>query len=235
MYKFIFISVLLCFLGDLYAQKTLIISTEAGENYSTNGFYSEVLGGFSYQVDENWKASVFTGLYLNNSYLMLKGLKSTVSRSLTLKDKPLNIELFYLWKPFSERVEEHNAALILSRRSQKFDYSLGLYSRTFNIRNKYYNTGNFNSKSHTEPLNLMYHLSYYLIENEQLKWQIGFGTYDSFIIQQETNPMFLSALNYQLNEKLILDFNLGYIQSGLLNIRVNYYGFYLRGGIRWMI
>lgn len=233
--KLVVIVFLISNISESYAQSTLSFGSEIGNNYMSENFYYSFFSGFSHQVSEKWNVAVSTGLIFKYSDNSFKGLKADILRNIYIREKLLQLSLIYLWKPYSERVEEHNAAFLITRKINPIEYSIGLYSRTFNIRRKHFNYGSFESRSHTEPLNLMYRLSYRIMRTNKINWQVGFGTFDNFIIQQETNPMILSELNFKLNENFKFILNAGYVQSGLLNIRVNYFGYYLRGGVCWFI
>jgi len=65
--------------------------------------------------------------------------------------------------------------------------------------------------------------------------ELRITNFDTFTILQETNPMILAKLSYKINSKLQFYTDLCYMQAGLLNMRVNYFGYYLRGGVLWQI
>ncbi|MPN43310.1 hypothetical protein SDC9_190869 [bioreactor metagenome] len=79
----------------------------------------------------------------------------------------------------------------------------------------------------------MYKFTYFAPFSEKIHFRASITNYDTFIIQQETNPMIIIKLDYQLSQSTKLNLGVGYLQSGLMNIRVNYFGYFIRGGVQW--
>jgi hypothetical protein len=79
----------------------------------------------------------------------------------------------------------------------------------------------------------MYKITYNQPINERLKANISVTNFDLLMIQQETNPFIITNIDYQLSSNTNIFTDLGYLQAGLFNMRVNYFGFFIRGGVQW--
>lgn len=170
--------------------------------------------------------------------LHFSALKLQVQNNFQLFNKSLAGGVFYLWKPFSADLCETAFGLLAGYRIGRFGLNLGLNSRVYYFTEAAivkYNFTNAFSTSIWEPINVIYRLSYY--QPLMAKWEMEamVTNYDNYIIEQETNPMIQTKFTYSMNRKLSLYANLGYQQAGLLNMRVNTFGVFLRGGVVWKI
>jgi hypothetical protein len=83
----------------------------------------------------------------------------------------------------------------------------------------------------------MYSVKYYFWQTSN-PWNLylNITNFERFIIEQEMNPMLNMGLIWQKNDKwpqIFVDY--WYQTAGLNNIRVNYFGWLLRTGVKWEI
>ncbi len=234
-YRLILFFLMLISLQTIKSQFTADISMMGGANYVSSGLYSEFSGGIRAVLSE-WQFSAVTGVTFSNAREnVFNALKIDVSKDLRIKEKPVTGHVFYQWQPFSAILHEHNAGIILYHRKNKFAYHVGLNTRVFKLTNVYAESNDYDQISIWEPINLMYKITYYQPIDEKWEFKASVTNFDTFLIQQETNPMLITNLGYQLSGTSKLYMDLGYLQAGLMNIRVNYFGYFIRGGIQWRL
>jgi len=211
---------------------------EVGNNSVSQGIYTD----FSTEVTFKHKALSLTtaGLltFENSKENIFAAYFLNIGGSFQVFKHDVSISTFYLWKPFSENLMETNYGVIANLKTKFIGLSIGSNLRRYGYTEEAILKNNILNSINTsidEPLNLMYKLSFYQAFNSKLKLELRVTNYDTFIIQQITNPMAMSKLTYNLNPKLELYTDLGIMQAGLLNVRINYFGFYCRGGIIWKI
>jgi hypothetical protein len=217
------------------AQYSADLSVEGGSNYVSSGFYSDVSGEFSVKISD-WRVTSAAGVSFSGfQENIFNALKMDVSKDFMLKKTALTGHVFYQWRPFSTILHEHNAGLVVHFLKKKFGYQLGINTRVFNLINQYSASNNYARTSIWEPFNLMYKISW----QHQLaqKWDLNASVtnFDAFMIQQETNPMLIANVAYLLSPQTKIYFDAGYLQAGLMNIRVNYFGYFIRAGIQWQL
>lgn len=152
--------------------------------------------------------------------------------------KVITIGAFYLWKPFSSDLRETNYGIISDLRTKHFDFSAGLNTRNYSFSKaaiEKYQISDNTPTNVREPFNLMYKLSFLQPITKKLNLELKVSNFDTFIIQQITNPMAMTKLTYKVNSKLRIFNDIGLMQAGMLNIKVNYFGFYYRGGMKWQL
>jgi hypothetical protein len=123
-------------------------------------------------------------------------------------------------------------------RTKHFGISAGLNSRNYRFSKaaiEKYQISDNTATNVREPVNLMYKLSFYQRINKKLNMELKVSNFDTYIIQQSTNPMAMTKLSYKVNSKLRIYNDIGLMQAGMLNIKINYFGFYCRGGMEWNI
>jgi len=211
---------------------------EVGSNAVSQGVY----GDFSVQLLGRFGSfSANTGglmSFSNARENIFAAYSFVVSNDFLILKKKINIGSFYLWKPFSTDLREYNFGLLAYSRIKHFGYTLGFNSRIYSFTRAAIARNNFADTIKTsvwEPVNFMYKLSFYHQFNPKLNFEASITNYDRYFILQETNPMILTKLSYYLNSKLQFYSELGYMQAGLLNMHVNYFGIYFRGGAVWRI
>lgn len=231
-FKLLIIIILLMKLMVVQSQSNITIDIGSGADYAS-GSTAEILAGFNLSFAQKWQTKISSGIVFRETGSLIRGLNAELNRTFMVDEKPLKVGVFHLWKPFTERMGEHNTGLLVNLNRNRFEYDLGLYRRYFYIRQSFLSTGNYSQRYHSEQANVMYRIMYKIIHKEDVNLRVGVGSFDSFTIQQETNPMFLTDMMYRLSDSFSLRLNAVYLQSGLMNIRVNYYGYQIRGGVLW--
>ncbi len=198
-----------------------------------SGTTVEMLAGFNLSFTRKWQAKISSGIIIREHGSVIRGLNAELNRTLMIGEKPVKMGAFHLWKPFTERMGEHFTGVLFNMNRNRIDYDLGLFQRYLYIRQSLNTTGNYDQRFHSEQLSFMYRIMYKLIQKNNIQLKMGIGSFDTFTIQHETNPMFLTEMLYHLSERFSLRLNAVYLQSGLMNIRVNYYGYQIRGGLLW--
>lgn len=233
MRRYLFIIIMIVNLQHLGAQVSSSVYVETGENYVSSGIYTDIYGSFSARIHQ-WKIEMASGITFTEARQdRFNALSFDISKGFHLKEFAFTAKAFYQWKPFSERLHEHNAGLLLSFDKNRFSIETGLNTRIFKLTNELSTLNNYQHTAIWEPVNLMYKISYTYPLSEKFNLRASITNYDAFIIQQETNPMVITKLDYQLSKTTKLNMGVGYLQSGLMNIRVNYFGYFIRGGVQW--
>ena len=144
----------------------------------------------------------------------------------------------YLWIPFSTDLRETNWCIVLNYTLPHFRFALGNNYRTYRFRRSFMlsdedATGNYRI---IEPGNFMYSFQYRL-NKEEKPWNLMFSVTnnDYFVIEQETNPLIILNGTYRFKENLTSFMDIGYKSAGLLCIKVDYFGYFLRLGMKWDI
>lgn len=239
--KTILIGILVFFLsGQNYVSSQIYLDSyaEVGSNVVSQGIY----GGFSAQVSGQFGSfNATTGGLLslsNGGENIFSAYSLAVSNDILIHKHKINVNVFYLWKPISSDLRETNFGLQAKYRTRHFGYIIGLNSRIYSFSRSAKIRYNFPDSIHTtfwEPVNAMYRFSYYQQLSPKLNFEASITNYDRYFIQQETNPMILINLTYNYNSNLQFYSELGYMQAGLLNMHVNYFGLYFRGGVIWRL
>lgn len=235
---FLILALLFLIQHDIFPQMSLDSYVEAGSNAVSEGFYSD----FSAKI-EGQTGSLSTSLggllsFSNAKENILSAVSFTVANDFKLKTNHISLQGFYLWKPISSDMRETNFGLLAKYKFEHWGLQLGANSRFYKFTPSailQYNLADSARTTLWEPFNLMYRLSYYQLFTKKLNLEAAVTNFDRYFIQQETNPMILLALNYKLNSRLKFYTELGYMQAGLLNLHVNAFGVYLRGGVIWQI
>lgn len=245
LYKSLKISILLLIICFPLSYQNVLLSQVSVDSYveiGGNGVSQGVYGNFSAQVSARLKTiKVSTGGLLsfsNTGVNIFEAYSLALSNDFLIRKRKITIGAFYRWKPFSIDLRQTTFGLLAHYRTNHIGYSMGLNSRIYSFSHASIVRNNFADTivtSYREPINFMYKLSFYRKFNSKFDLEASITNYDRYFILQETNPMILTKLNYNYNAKLQFYSELGYLQAGLLNFRVNYYGIYCRGGIIWHI
>lgn len=215
------------------AQFTAGVSVEGGGNYVSSGFYTDVSAEFSTKLS-GWQVTTAAGLSFSDARdNTFNAIKVDVSSDFRINEIPLTGHVFYQWRPFSTILHEHNAGFIFHIMKNKFGYHVGLNTRYFKLPNAYVESNNYEHAGIWEPVNLMYKVTYHQPLTEKWDLKASVTNFDAFLIQQEMSPMLIANFAYKLSSTSKIHIDLGYLQAGLMNIRVNYFGCFIRGGIKW--
>jgi len=229
---------LLNIVNHAHSQISINSYTELGTNNVSAGAYGN-LSGLVLAKLGTFSASTGALLSVSNANLsVFSAYKLSVNNEFQLFKIPFRVGGFYLWKPFSVDLRETNVGVLINYRTRHFGYDLGLNTRVYGYSEAAKRKYNFPSSASTtiwEPANWMYKLTYYLQFNPKTNFEACVTNFDTYMVEQETNPMIRTKINYELNNKLHLYSELGYQQAGLMNIRVNTFGVFLRGGVVWQL
>ena len=221
---------------DVSAQPALTFYTEAGKNILSHELHlkSAILG--KYKSGKNQLETGFQSNLMNGNNIILSGFSLNGSRSFKIINLPLELHGFWLWTASSDILQETNYGLFISLQQKHFDLQLGTNCRSYSFRAKAmekFNIKESNSKIH-ENFNLMYSFGFNLKRPES-RWNAGLTVtnIDYFLINQETNPYFNLHGVYRVSSPVCLFAEAWYKNAGLLNMSSNYFGFVIRGGIKW--
>jgi hypothetical protein len=229
---------ILCFFARIYliAQTKVSVYTDEGQNNVSEGLFIKTAGLANYQFGKyNAEAGIQLDLKSNNN--VLPGYAFKFSKEFLIKRFSLEMLSFYLLTPYSDVLRETNWGFLVNIKRKHFVIGTGVNFRTYaltktKLRNPDYNT---NTKIH-EVGNIMYSFSYYLKPYDN-RWNIFLSVkdFDNFNISQETNPVLNLGFTHKLSSPLRLFVESFYKSAGVLNMSVNYFGFYIRTGIIWNI
>jgi len=226
------------FQNAVFSQISFDHYIDVGNNNVSQGVYTDFSTRVLVQSGSNRVSSGALLSFSNAQKNIFSAYFLSFSREIYERNHPINIEGFYLCKPFSEDLREFNVGFIADYRNKHFGFNLGFNSRLYSFTRAAklkYNIPDSVSTRVWVPINLMYQLSYFQPLNKKMLLEVRVTDFNTYTILQETNPMILTKFTYTLNDKIQFYSELCYMQAGLLNIRVNYFGYYLRGGVLWQI
>ena len=222
----------------MFSQIKMDHYAEVGKTMMSNGIYSNV----STSVEASYNYLHIHGGALLSVINPQAGLINTmtvgVGGEFQVKNFKMKMDGFYLWKPISENLREYNGGIIATSRFQHFGVKLGVNTRVYGLSKAAmvkYHLSDTVSTAIWEPVNLMYQFSFYQPLSAKCNLEVRITNYDKYMILQETNPMIMSRVDYVVTSKLRVYAELYYMEAGLLNMRVNYFGYNGRGGITWEI
>jgi hypothetical protein len=198
----------------LFIKSVALVNYKSGKTGLETGFQNDL---------KNYKGQIFSG-YTLNTYrdFMLKGIR-------------MEIKGFYTATGSSGIINESNIGGVLSMKFDHFSMALGTNYRTFSLKrgNIDYKIEWSKSRIH-EAGNFMYLFSYNLKPEKSL-WNAGISitNFDHFVINQETNPMFSLNGSYKLKPQISLYVQAWYKVSGVSNMELNYFGYYIKTGVIW--
>jgi hypothetical protein len=235
-FKIFFICLVLVY--PTYSQVRVDHYAEIGTNMVSNGLY----GNLSTSVVGNYKQFNLTGgallSVINPQSGLINAMTVGVGGEFHVKNFKMKMDGFYLWKPISENLREYNGGIIASSRFHHFGVKLGVNTRVYGLSKAAtmkYHLSDTVSTSIWEPVNLMYQFSFYQPLSTKCNLEVRITNYDKYMILQETNPMIMTRVDYAIAPKMWLYAELYYMEAGLLNMRVNYFGYNGRGGLIWEI
>jgi len=220
------------------AQLGLRLYTEIGKNNVSHGLYmkSSVMGGYRFK-----KYIVETSIQLdlkNGNKNVFSGYRINATRDFMIESVPLGLQAFFLYTTSFDILYETNWGASLNIRHNRFDMAIGTNFRTYAFTKKaieQYGILKNATKIH-EIFNIMYSFNYYLNPTDD-NWNAGLSitNIDYFMINQETNPIFILRGLYKLSEPICLFAQTSYRIAGLTNLQTNFFGLYFRTGLIWLI
>ncbi len=211
-------------IGTNPIEKPVFVST--GIN-STIGYKSFI---FDYKFDLNLTSRKTIPF---NAITTLLGYQLQINEGALLEPS-----IYYLFKPSTELVSEHDFGLIVTYKLNKWEFNLGNNFKFFQLKRIVAeNDDPSDQRTISERPGFIYKLKYqFLKSSSNFNFNICVTNYDWFIIEQEINPFVGSNIKYNFIDTNIQLFGDIYYQAaGFNNIRVNYFGFYIRTGLKWTI
>jgi hypothetical protein len=222
----------------LQAQIKLESQVDLGDNELSDGLYVQY-SDFGHYEQKYWYAEAgFQVGILQPQSVFLNSLTITSGAKLPAGKNTINVGAGYIWTAFAPDLREVNWIAFAGTSFTHWKLTLGTNRRVYRLSKKA--SGEEANKdfkdSFIEEWNIMYSAGYRLKPPEN-KWNMLFTVtdFDNFLIQQESNPMINARFDYRLNESLNLYSELWYKSSGLLNIRVDYFGTFIRLGAIWQL
>lgn len=201
-----------------------------GSHYVSDGQYAKVAGRFSYRY-RSWDFSAAAGAVFSHAReRQLDALRLSLSKDQRIGDKLITAHIFYQYSPFSARLNDQTAGLLFNHKSRRWYFDLGANTRCYSFTKRYKGMTDYTDKALWEPVNVMYRLTWHKTFGDKFEINPAVTNFDQFLIEQETNPFIMMDFLYKLNEKSKIYVDAVYQQAGFLNIRVNYFGYYLRAG-----
>lgn len=236
---FILIFYILSAIGSKALSQVLLDAyAETGSNAMTEGWY----GNFSTEITGRsgtlWASTGGLLSFNQASQPLFSAWSVKAGNDFTIGKFPLTVNALFLWKPVSADMRETNFGWMVTHRSTHFGFALGLNTRIYSFTQtaiSQYQLPDSVPTSLWEPINLMYKISWFQPLNKRWNLEASVTNYDRYFIQQETNPLLLLKAGYIFRKNLQFYAESGWMQAGLLNMQVNYFGFYLRGGVVWKI
>jgi len=233
------IVVSLASLNEIKAQIVFQTHMDIGENNVSEGVFLKNTYRGSYQHEKlNVAAGIQFDLISNNPNV-LTGFDVLGSREFTIRDFPFDLKGFYMLNRFSDILHETNWGVrIETTKFEHFLFELGMNNKTYAINSKAraeYDIDKSDSKLR-ENLIFIYSISAYLKPHNH-NWNIGLSctNIDYYMMNHSTNPVFNLQMKYKLKSNLTLFAETWYKQAGMLNINSQYFGYFVRGGIKWKI
>jgi len=172
---------------------------------------------------------------LSNNERFVSGYNFNFSREWMIRSFPIETEAFFILAPFSDFLRETNWGMFAGIYRNHYTIKIGTNFRTYAYNREAVNSYSFETDTRMhENWNIMYSFNGYLKPIDHI-WNIGLSltNIDHFIINQESNPIINLGFGYKFKPSLKAYFESWYKSAGALNLKVNYFGFFIRTGIIW--
>jgi len=177
-------------------------------------------------------------LYASEVENSLNNLYFGINYNSIIKKQEVVFKTAFLHTFVSNEIYENNYIVTANQKFKHFEYILGFNNRFYNFTPKIKDEISFENQGFKiyEPFNLMYLIKYQFFEKEnKFNFSISVTDFDYFYIQQETNPMLYLETCYNINNKLNIYSQLWSKKSGVIHATANFYGYFLRFGLKWKI
>jgi hypothetical protein len=222
---------------NLLAQFQTTLYADIGQTVVSDGLFIKMADLTSYRFGKNKLEAGLQIDILSNNDRFFSGYNIQVSREWMIKSFPLETQAFFILSPFSDILRETNWGILLGIYRNHFTIEIGTNFRTYAYNHKAVNTYSFETDTRMhENWNLMYSFNGYIKPIDNV-WNVGLSitNMDHFIINQETNPVLNLRFAYKFKPSCRVYFEPWYESAGALNLKVNYFGFFIRSGIIWDI
>jgi hypothetical protein len=221
---------------NLSAQPGLSFYADAGKNNISDGLYVRSVFLGNYSSGKNHLETGIQNNLINGNNIILSGYRFNGSRDFKIKNSLFQVQAFLIWTASGKILQETNYGFSVSLMHKHFEVLTGTNFRTYSFRRKAigdYDIEKDAAKIH-ENFNLIYSFSFNL-KPLGYNWNAGLSltNIDYFLINQETNPYVNLHGSYKVNSRACLFTELWYKNAGSFNMSTNYFGFVIRGGIKW--
>lgn len=217
----------------LNAQITTDFSAQLGTTQASGGPFTKWQSCLNYSW-QDWSVGFTGGLTFSATRSnRLDGIRIHGQRKLPLREHGSRLNVFYQWTPFSSRIQEQHIGGYFNYPIRKWDLSLGFNSQIISLRPGYRAKKAEPQKRLWEAFNLLYRAEFTQPINQQANLKLALTNYDHLLLNQESNPFLLVGGDYQIGKQSKLYFDIAYLEAGLFNIRVNYYGVYAKLGYQY--
>jgi hypothetical protein len=220
---------------DFSASFRLPAYIELGQNNISDGIFLKTAFMPTYEFGKYTAQAGIRFDIVSNNENVISGLSLMGSRSFMIKNFPLDVKGLYIRTAYSGVIHENKWGVLFNTRTEHFTFGLGTSFRTLALNKEEAKTLNdsINTSIH-ENWNMLYQFSYFIkpIGN---KWNINLSitNIDYFNLSQETNPIFKVGTIYNLSPPLTFFIDSGYQSAGILNMNIEYFGFFFKTGIIW--
>jgi len=220
------------------SQPSVMSYIEAGQNniFSRGYFSHSILSSYDLNHDSFNAGMIYSFGGDRENYF--GGYSLGYTRSFSVFKQSFAATGYYLWVPFSHELRQTNWCLALNYNLPHFRFTLGNNYRTYRFSKAFIRSDANPSGDYRiiEPGNFIYSFQY-RIKREDNIWNLMFSltNNDYFMIEQETNPMILMKGTYKFMDNLTSFMDAGYKSAGLLCIKVDYFGYFFRLGLKWDI
>jgi hypothetical protein len=174
---------------------------------------------------------------VSNNENVLSGFSFMGSRSFMIRSFPLDVKGLFIRTGYSGVIHENKWGLLLNTSTKHFRFGLGTSFRTLALnKNEAADLNDTVNTSIHENWNMLYQFSYY-IKPVGNKWNIDLSVtnIDYFNISQETNPILKLGALYNVSPPVTIFIDSGYQSAGIINMNIEYFGFFFKTGIIWNI
>lgn len=220
-----------------FAQAQLAVIADIGKSQVSKGTYltSSLIGNYQHKNSSLSIGIENTLLGSNSSFI--SGFQTLLNRKLQFRLFSIDFYGLYIWNKASKLITEHNSGAFFIVSIKRFSTEFGTHFRSLSYSHQ---AEKDYSLQHTagiwENWNMIYSFDFFL-QPQNHYWNISCGATnrDYFSISQETNPLFYIKGMYEFKNKLKPFFETWYKSSGAFNASVNYFGFFVRTGVKWNI
>lgn len=239
MFKHKYTFLLFCIVVSLTstAQNHIALFTDIGNTQSSEGLYLKSAIQGQYEFKKHILSSGIQSSIIGYNPRVISAIQASIAREFHIKSFPIKLEALYVWNNSGELIRENNWGLFLQFMGKRYTIKQGVH-----FRNLYYSQqaiSDYSLQYNTDIIenwNILYAFEFFLKPQDHI-WNVGIcaTNMDQFIIYQETNPIFCLKGNYQLKKNYVLFLESWYKSAGALNLSVNYFGFFVRTGLKWNI
>ncbi len=219
----------------LSAQGGFALFGDVGKTNVSEGFYAKFLSSGDYDWDKySFAAGIQLDLKSENPNTF-SGASLQAGRRFTINQQAFRAEGFFILHRFSELLFETNWGVLAEKRHDNFRFQLGTGFRAYRYTRDAIDAYNIKSNKTLHENFVILYMAAFSLKPDEHHWNLGAAVtnIDHFVINQETNPLIMLNGTYRLTPQLSLNIETWYKSAGAFNLSVNYFGFFIRTGLRW--